>query len=137
MFCRGSGIWRVAGSLYKFGLRYYDPSDGRWTQTDPSGQEQGYLFAGDDPVNQSDPAGTSSGYYRVPDRFLRSLARRFGYRRFENLKEQIAEGGSKIELYFKHGEERRQFYTRPRQGKEEPDMYQPTGSFEDDEFIIE
>jgi hypothetical protein len=31
----------------------------RWTQLDPSGQDPGYVFAGDDPVNEEDLSGTS------------------------------------------------------------------------------
>jgi RHS repeat-associated protein len=49
--------------LYKQGLRYYDPSVGRWTQKDPlnlfQDPKQGnrYAYAGADPVNNSDPSG--------------------------------------------------------------------------------
>ncbi|MFE6252287.1 RHS repeat-associated core domain-containing protein [Streptomyces niveus] len=40
------------------GARYYDPSLGRFTQPDPSGQDTNpYLYAGGDPVNGSDPTG--------------------------------------------------------------------------------
>ncbi|MFF9131528.1 RHS repeat-associated core domain-containing protein [Streptomyces sp. NPDC014806] len=58
--------YRYAGSyldptgLYKMGARYYDPTLGRFTQPDPSGQDANpYLYAVGDPVNNSDPAGTS------------------------------------------------------------------------------
>ncbi len=44
--------------LTKFGARYYDPATGRWTQPDPSGQELGYAYVGDDPINFLDFAGT-------------------------------------------------------------------------------
>ncbi|WP_237527860.1 RHS repeat-associated core domain-containing protein, partial [Streptomyces sp. SID337] len=38
--------------------RYYDPNIGRFTQPDPSGQEQNpYLYAEGDPVNRIDPTG--------------------------------------------------------------------------------
>jgi len=54
--------WKFAGgyldsstSLYKFGVRYYDPALGRWTQQDPVGA--GYVYAGDNPVNAVDPSG--------------------------------------------------------------------------------
>jgi hypothetical protein len=41
-----------------FGARYYDPSVGRWTQQDPSGQEaNAYAYVGGDPVNFVDPDG--------------------------------------------------------------------------------
>lgn len=33
-----------AGGLVHFGARFYNPSVGSWTQLDPSGQSQGYLF---------------------------------------------------------------------------------------------
>ncbi|WP_434600134.1 RHS repeat-associated core domain-containing protein [Streptomyces sp. A5-4] len=40
------------------GARYYDPTLGRFTEPDPSGQERNpYLYAGGDPVNQIDPTG--------------------------------------------------------------------------------
>ncbi|WP_438817029.1 RHS repeat-associated core domain-containing protein [Streptomyces griseoflavus] len=44
--------------LYKMGHRYYDPTLGRFTQPDPSGQEtNAYLYAAGDPVNNTDPTG--------------------------------------------------------------------------------
>ncbi|MEU7088101.1 RHS repeat-associated core domain-containing protein [Streptomyces achromogenes] len=47
--------------LYKMGARYYDPNLGRFTQPDPSGQEQNpYLYAAGDPVNGTDPTGLSA-----------------------------------------------------------------------------
>ncbi|MFC9020281.1 RHS repeat-associated core domain-containing protein, partial [Streptomyces albidoflavus] len=40
--------------LYHFAARYYDPNIGRFTSTDPSGQEKNpYLYAEGDPVNPS------------------------------------------------------------------------------------
>ncbi len=51
-------------NLYQFGVRYYDPSLGRWTQQDPvagslfdlnSGNR--YTYASDDPINKVDPSG--------------------------------------------------------------------------------
>jgi RHS repeat-associated protein len=50
-------------SLYKVGLRYYDPALGRWTQRDPLDQpldEHGwnpYTYTGNDPINFADPSG--------------------------------------------------------------------------------
>ncbi len=42
------------------GHRYYDPTLGRFTQLDPSGQETNpYLYAGGDPINNTDPSGLS------------------------------------------------------------------------------
>ena len=32
-----SGYYDVSTGLYKFGIRYYDPAIGRWTQRDPVG----------------------------------------------------------------------------------------------------
>ncbi|MCZ2405038.1 RHS repeat-associated core domain-containing protein [Paenarthrobacter sp. Z7-10] len=60
--------WQYAGGYKdtttgytKFGARYYNPALGRFTQTDPSGQEaNAYLYAGADPVNSSDPTGLYS-----------------------------------------------------------------------------
>jgi RHS repeat-associated protein len=48
--------------LYHFGERYYEPTTGRWTQPDPEGEE-GYTFAGDDPVNARDPSGENYQYW--------------------------------------------------------------------------
>jgi RHS repeat-associated protein len=63
--------WKYAGGyfdsstgLYKYGIRYYDPSIGRWTQRTPVGgslsetlKANPYTYAGDDPVNMTDPTG--------------------------------------------------------------------------------
>ena len=50
----------------KFGARYYDPTIGRFTQPDPSGQEANrYAYAGGNPINNSDP----TGYFSVGDFF--------------------------------------------------------------------
>lgn len=44
--------------LYHLQARYYDPTIGRFTQPDPSGQEaNSYAYASGDPVNMSDPSG--------------------------------------------------------------------------------
>ena len=64
--------WQFAGGfydnttgLYKFGVRYYDPTLGRWTQQDPLGGSlfdpstgNRYIYANDDPTNLTDPTGT-------------------------------------------------------------------------------
>ena len=66
-----SNPWMYAGGyydsgtgLYKFGIRYYDPSTGRWTQRDPVGgslqemtKANPYVYADNDPVNMVDPTG--------------------------------------------------------------------------------
>jgi RHS repeat-associated protein len=56
------GYYDSSTGLYKFGERYYNPGDGRWTQLDPSAHDPGYEFAGDDPVNLSDPTGTKAKF---------------------------------------------------------------------------
>ncbi len=54
-----SGLWDAAVNLYRFGARYYDPSIGRFTQYDPTGQEPNpYAYAAGNPVNYVDPSGT-------------------------------------------------------------------------------
>lgn len=52
------GYHDTPSGLYKLGARYYDPSLGRFTQTDPSGQEANpYAYASCNPINASDPTG--------------------------------------------------------------------------------
>ena len=53
--------------MYKFGVRYYDPTLGRWTQQDPLGGSlfdpstgNRYIYANDDPTNLTDPSGQVS-----------------------------------------------------------------------------
>ena len=53
-----------ASGYYQFGVRYYDPTLGRWTQQDPVGGSLGnlnsgnrYTYVEDDPVNLVDPSG--------------------------------------------------------------------------------
>lgn len=59
-----SGYWE-SGSLYKLGARYYDSSLGRFTQMDPSGQEEHpWVYAKNNPISMSDFTGldaTSDG----------------------------------------------------------------------------
>ena len=48
--------------LTKFGTRYYDPTNGRWTQQDPAGTPNGpnrYLYVNNNPTNATDPSGLS------------------------------------------------------------------------------
>ncbi|GGX13368.1 type IV secretion protein Rhs [Streptomyces lomondensis] len=55
---RYTGAYLDPTGLYKLGHRYYDPTLGRFTQPDPSGQEKNpYLYAGGDPINNIDPSG--------------------------------------------------------------------------------
>ena len=57
------GGFLMAGGLYHFGKRYYDPTSGAWTQEDSVGQtadptqSDRYAFVGDDPVDYTDPTG--------------------------------------------------------------------------------
>ncbi|MEU7649257.1 RHS repeat-associated core domain-containing protein [Streptomyces huasconensis] len=58
---RFAGGYQDPTGLYHFQARYYDPNIGRFTQPDPSGQEQNpYLYAEGDPVNRIDPSGLAS-----------------------------------------------------------------------------
>ena len=71
-----SNPWMYAGGyydsgtgLYKFGIRYYDPTTGRWTQRDPVGgslqettKANPYVYAANDPVNEVDPSGRDCFY---------------------------------------------------------------------------
>ncbi|MFE0454990.1 RHS repeat-associated core domain-containing protein [Streptomyces sp. NPDC058914] len=55
---RFAGNYQDPTGLYHLKARYYDPNIGRFTQPDPSGQEQNpYLYAAGDPVNKIDPSG--------------------------------------------------------------------------------
>ncbi|MFH0180365.1 RHS repeat-associated core domain-containing protein [Streptomyces cacaoi] len=58
---RFAGNYQDPTGLYHLQARYYDANIGRFTQPDPSGQEQNpYLYAEGDPVNRIDPQGTLS-----------------------------------------------------------------------------
>ncbi|MEU4148635.1 RHS repeat-associated core domain-containing protein, partial [Streptomyces parvulus] len=58
---RYAGAYADPTGLYKMGHRYYDPTLGRFTQPDPSGQEKNsYLYAAGDPINNTDPTGLYS-----------------------------------------------------------------------------
>lgn len=47
--------------LTEFGTRYYDPTLGVWTQSDPAAQGPNYyVYAGDNPVTNADPRGRDS-----------------------------------------------------------------------------
>jgi RHS repeat-associated protein len=48
----------TASNRIKFGARYYNPYRGRFTQPDPSGQEQNrYAYVNCNPINATDPTG--------------------------------------------------------------------------------
>ncbi|MCS0601441.1 DUF6531 domain-containing protein [Streptomyces sp. LP11] len=58
---RFAGNYQDPTGLYHLQARYYDANIGRFTQPDPSGQEQNpYLYAEGDPVNRIDPNGLLS-----------------------------------------------------------------------------
>ncbi|MEU6482009.1 RHS repeat-associated core domain-containing protein [Streptomyces sp. NPDC047017] len=58
---RFAGNYQDPTGLYHLQNRYYDANIGRFTQPDPSGQEQNpYLYAEGDPVNRIDPNGLFS-----------------------------------------------------------------------------
>ncbi|GCF08419.1 hypothetical protein KDI_19830 [Dictyobacter arantiisoli] len=66
--------WGYAGGytdtttgLIKFGIRYYDPHVGRWTQATPIGgslqeatKANPYIYADDNPINMVDPTGANA-----------------------------------------------------------------------------
>jgi RHS repeat-associated protein len=53
-----SGYFDRSSGLYKLGARNYDPTIGRFTQYDPSGQEASpYGYAGCNPISSKDPSG--------------------------------------------------------------------------------
>jgi len=57
-----SGYTDTTG-LIKYGARYYNPTIGRFTQPDPSGQEtNNYAYAGDNPITTTDPTGLCSWF---------------------------------------------------------------------------
>lgn len=56
-----SGYQDTITGLYKLGIRYYDPTLGRFTQQDPTGQEfNGYSYARGAPCTVSDPTGADT-----------------------------------------------------------------------------
>ncbi|MFC9504779.1 RHS repeat-associated core domain-containing protein [Streptomyces sp. NPDC057002] len=58
---RYTGAYLDPTGLYKMGHRYYAPTLGRFTQPDPSGQEDNpCLYAAGDRINRTDPSGTLS-----------------------------------------------------------------------------
>nr|CAI77957.1 putative secreted protein [Streptomyces ambofaciens ATCC 23877]CAI78231.1 putative secreted protein [Streptomyces ambofaciens ATCC 23877]CAJ87738.1 putative secreted protein [Streptomyces ambofaciens ATCC 23877]CAJ89016.1 putative secreted protein [Streptomyces ambofaciens ATCC 23877] len=53
-----AGAYADPTGLYEMEHRYYDPTLGRFTQPDPSGQETNpYLYVSGDPINPADPSG--------------------------------------------------------------------------------
>jgi RHS repeat-associated protein len=61
-----TGYQNSPNGLIKLGARYYDPTTGRFTQPDPSGQESNaYAYSNNNPVTYNDP----SGLFSVGDAF--------------------------------------------------------------------
>jgi RHS repeat-associated protein len=56
----GGGYTDTATGLVKLGIRYYDPTQGRLTQQDPTGQDPHYMYAAGCPSTYNDPTGAIS-----------------------------------------------------------------------------
>lgn len=57
---RYTGQHLDANGIYKLGARYYDTTQSRFTQPDPSGQETNpYAYVAGNPINRIDPSGLS------------------------------------------------------------------------------
>lgn len=59
------GFYDTESGLYLMGARYYDPSLGRFIQTDPLGGVGHYSYAGDNPCNNADPSGMTTCYHYI------------------------------------------------------------------------
>jgi RHS repeat-associated protein len=51
------GYLDSSNGLYKFGMRYYDPSAARWTQEDSEAGPNLYAYVNGNPINYVDPTG--------------------------------------------------------------------------------
>ncbi|MGH3849930.1 MAG: RHS repeat-associated core domain-containing protein, partial [Pseudonocardiaceae bacterium] len=60
------GYLDSSSGLYHFGVRYYDPSLGRWTELVPTGQNPRYTYASDDPAIFTNASGASIRVYFPP-----------------------------------------------------------------------
>ncbi|MFF1608537.1 RHS repeat-associated core domain-containing protein [Amycolatopsis sp. NPDC058278] len=59
---RWLGTYQLASSEYLTGYRHYNPAYARFTQPDPTGQENNaYAYGKGDPIDNSDPTGASTG----------------------------------------------------------------------------
>jgi len=56
----GQGFTDTTTNLIKLGIRYYDPTQARFTQQDPTGQDPHYLYAAGCPSTYNDPTGAKS-----------------------------------------------------------------------------
>lgn len=77
---RGGQLDSTTG-LYKLGIRYYDPTLGRFTQVDPTGADPHYIYASNDPINGSDPTGAwtrKCGYFSCTWYFNRNETQSIG-----------------------------------------------------------
>lgn len=93
----------MAGNgYYKIGLRYYDDSLGRWTQTDPAerainpmqpAEAQPYNYSGCNPVNQTDPTGACSDVWTFVGGFATLAGAKFSVLGFLAGKPALAAGG--------------------------------------------
>jgi RHS repeat-associated protein len=59
-FAYDSGLTIPGTKLIQFGDRNYSPTRAGWLQLDPTGQDPGYVYAGDDPSNLADISGSST-----------------------------------------------------------------------------
>ncbi|MFQ3610674.1 MAG: RHS repeat-associated core domain-containing protein [Fimbriimonadales bacterium] len=63
-----------ATGLYHVGAREYDPRTGRWLQRDPigvaGGHPNGYVYCGNDPVNDVDPTGMDTHVFEYAEFIL-------------------------------------------------------------------
>jgi RHS repeat-associated protein len=73
-----AGKGNVANGIDHFGERFYDPTTGRWTQSDPLVGDGEYVFAADDPINLGDPNGLNCGPFGIVPTFLCSVVEAVG-----------------------------------------------------------
>ena len=52
--------YTLNGTIYRYGVRFYDTSNANWTQPDPLPGQPGYAYVNGDPINRTDPSGMFS-----------------------------------------------------------------------------